>query len=124
MDKEQVAKDIIFVGQYWNRKREKAEEKLNALLERFSCCEHCKDPKNDQVFLLVEELKSGLFVKKFSYEVFLVCSLKCLLDRGLKSKGYYSLVVRLANGEVHSTGFMGQNAVAINEFIGKINNSM
>lgn len=117
MQQEQLVKDIIFAGQKWSSCRDKAEEKLLGLLPFFSRCQQCgaQFSENDIIWV-IEELSSGLIVKKCAINLLSVCSLKCLFDRGLKKKAYYSLVVRLACGEVLSTGFRGLNALAINEF--------
>lgn len=119
MDKQQIIKDIIYVSRNWEWKREKAEEKLNALLELFPECQQCHQGSGN-VFLVIEEVNSGWLIKKSHSEIFSVCSLKCLFDRGLNRKAYYSLIARLARGEVYSAGFLGQNVMAISEFADKL----
>lgn len=119
MDEQQIIKDIIYVSRNWEWKREKAQEKLHALIEIFPKCQVCHKGSGN-VFLVIEESYSGWLVKKCQNEVFSVCSLKCLFDRGLNRKAYYSVVVRLASGEVCCAGFFGQNAMAISEFADKI----
>ncbi|WP_003545266.1 hypothetical protein [Desulfotomaculum nigrificans] len=117
MDKESLIKDILFVGKNWESRREKAKQKIANLLPAFPACSICGNAHaGANLFWVIEEETTGLLVKKTRYDVFSVCSLKCLFDHGLKQKAYYSVVARLANGKVLATGFQGRNAVAINEF--------
>lgn len=115
-----MIKDIIFVGSNWQSKREKAVAKLSVIVAEFPNCIKCGTKNIGDIFWIIEEIRSGLLVKKISTNIFSVCSLKCLFDRGLNKKAYYSVVVKLASGEVLSTGFQGLNATAINEFAGEI----
>lgn len=119
MEKEQIIQDIIYVSRNWSWKTEKAKDKLSALLQAFPGCQQC-DKSSGDVFIVIEEVQSGWLVKKSHSEVFSVCSLKCLFDRGLNRKAYYSVLAKLAGGDVHSAGFQGQNAMAINDFADKI----
>ncbi|ABO51089.1 hypothetical protein Dred_2579 [Desulforamulus reducens MI-1] len=124
MDKEQLIKDIVFVGVHWGSGREKDRERVNKkmtlLLETFPSCQHCNDETCDNKFWVIEEIKKGFLIKKYETNIFSVCSLKCLLNRGLSKDAYYSVIVRVANGDVLSTGFRGLNAMALNEFANKI----
>ncbi|GAB6179953.1 hypothetical protein JCM14036_12720 [Desulfotomaculum defluvii] len=125
MNQEQLIKDIVFVGTHWGSSKERDRRKVNDVLaylkEKFPCCQHCNEGVSDNKFWIIEEVRKGFIIKKYETNVFLVCSLKCLLDRGLNRDAYYSVVVQLANGEVLSTGFRGLNVVALNEFATEIN---
>lgn len=117
MNKELLINDIIYIGKNWGAKRKKAEDKLAEILATPIECEQCKQQNPQQIFWVIEDTKSGWLFKKVQTNLFTVCSMKCLLDRGLKSQSYYSLVVRHNNGEILTTGFQGKNAVAIREFM-------
>ena len=120
MNKEQQINDIIYIAKNWESKPSKAKEKLSQILAGTLECVYCKQQKPEQIFWVIEDTKTGLIFKKVHSDLFTVCSLKCLMDRGLKKQSYYSVVGRLSNGEVLSTGFLGQDAMAINEFMGRI----
>jgi len=116
LEKKQIIKDIVFVGQNWESNREKAEEKMAGLLSGFSLCQQCNNDNDGDIFWVIEEIKSGILIKRCDTNLFSVCSLKCLLDRGLNRKAYYSVVARTGSGKVFSTGFHGLNATALNDF--------
>ncbi len=120
MNKELQINDIIYIAKNWESKRRKAEEKLLQILAEPLKCLCCKQPQPEQIFWIIEDTKKGIIFKKVDSELFTVCSLKCLMDRGLKKQSYYSVVGRLSNGEILSTGFLGQDAMAINNFMSRI----
>lgn len=126
MDKELLIKDIVFMGTHWGSEKKKDRERvkntIGHLLETFPVCQHCNECSGNK-FWVIEEIKRGFLIKKYESNVFSVCSLKCLLDRGLNKDAYYSVVVRLASGNVLSTGFAGLNAMALNEFATEISNA-
>ncbi len=120
MNKELQINDIIYIAKNWESKRRKAEEKLLQILAEPLECVYCKQPKPEQIFWVIEDTKKGVIFKKVHSELFTVCCLRCLMDRGLKKQSYYSVVGRLGNGEILSTGFLGQDAMAINTFMSRI----
>lgn len=123
MDKELLIEDIVFMGTHWGSGKEEDQERIKnvmmLLLETFPVCQHCHE-SSDHKFWVIEEIKRGLLIKKYESNVFSVCSLKCLLDRGLNKNAYYSIVVSLARDNVLSTGFTGRDAVALSRFATEI----
>lgn len=111
-----MIKDIVFVGCNWEGKREKAEDKMTHLLSAFPTCQQCNKDNSGDFFWVIEEIKRGFLFKRCETNLFSVCSLKCLFDRGLNNKAYYSVVAKTRNGNVYSTGFQGLNATALNDF--------